>query len=218
MNAEPPLIELEGIGRRYKGKRGAPVIALRDVSLRLHAGEFVCITGPSGSGKTTLMNILGCLDQPNAGIYRFLGREVQQLSPDGLAWLRRKAFGFVFQNYNLLGSATARENVEMPGTYAGLALVPRRTRALEAFVRPGAGQTHRPPAGSAVRRGAAARFDRARADERRSRNPRRRAHGRAGQRERRAGAGPAGGTRNPGTHHRPGDAQPGDCRPGRPPD
>ncbi|MCY3817597.1 MAG: ATP-binding cassette domain-containing protein [Gammaproteobacteria bacterium] len=131
MNAEPPLIELEGIGRRYRGKRGAPVIALRDVSLRLHAGEFVCITGPSGSGKTTLMNILGCLDQPNAGIYLFLGREVQQLSPDGLAWLRRKAFGFVFQNYNLLGSATARENVEMPGSYAGLALAPRRTRALK---------------------------------------------------------------------------------------
>ena len=131
MNAEPPLIELEGIGRRYKGKRGAPVVALRDVSLRLEAGEFVCITGPSGSGKTTLMNILGCLDQPDAGIYRFLGREVQQLSPDGLAWLRRKAFGFVFQNYNLLGSATARENVEMPGAYAGLALAPRRNRALE---------------------------------------------------------------------------------------
>ena len=97
MNADPPLIELEGIGRRYKGKRGAPVIALRNVSLRLHAGEFVCITGPSGSGKTTLMNVLGCLDQPDAGIYRFLGREVQQLSPDGLAWLRRKAFGFVFR-------------------------------------------------------------------------------------------------------------------------
>ena len=79
MNAAPPLIELEGIGRRYKGKRGAPVIALRDVSLRLHAGEFVCITGPSGSGKTTLMNVLGCLDQPDAGVYRFLGREVQRL-------------------------------------------------------------------------------------------------------------------------------------------
>ena len=131
MNAEPPLIELEGIERRYPGKRGATVMALRNVSLRLHAGEFVCITGPSGSGKTTLMNILGCLDQPNAGIYRFLGREVQQLCPNGLAWLRRKAFGFVFQNYNLLGSATARDNVELPGTYAGLALVARRTRALK---------------------------------------------------------------------------------------
>ncbi len=148
MNLEPPLIELEGIGRRYKGKRGAPVIALRNVSLRLHAGEFVCITGPSGSGKTTLMNILGCLDQPDAGAYRFLGREVQRLSPDGLAWLRRKAFGFVFQNYNLLGSATARENVEMPGIYAGLALAPRRARALNLLSRLGLANRagHRPAA------------------------------------------------------------------------
>ena len=130
MNADTPLIELQGIGRGYKGKRGAPVIALKDVSLCVYSGEFLCITGPSGSGKTTLMNILGCLDKSDAGIYRFLGREVQQLGPDGLAWLRRKAFGFVFQNYNLLGSATARQNVEMPGAYAGLAPVPCRIRAL----------------------------------------------------------------------------------------
>ena len=130
MNADTPLIELDGIGRGYKGKRGAPVIALNDVSLCVYSGEFLCITGPSGSGKTTLMNILGCLDKSDAGIYRFLGREVQQLGPDGLAWLRRKAFGFVFQNYNLLGSATARQNVEMPGAYAGLAPVPCRIRAL----------------------------------------------------------------------------------------
>ena len=130
MNADQPLIELDGIGRRYKGKRGAPVIALEAVTLRFHAGEFVCITGPSGSGKSTLMNILGCLDTPDSGSYRFAGREVHKLSSDGLAWLRRKAFGFVFQNYSLLGSVTARENVEMPGIYAGLAPAPRRTRAL----------------------------------------------------------------------------------------
>ena len=148
MNAGPPLIELEGIGRCYQGKRGAPVHALRNVSLRLNAGEFVCITGPSGSGKTTLMNILGCLDQPDSGVYRFSGREVQQFTPDGLAWLRRKAFGFVFQNYNLLGSATARENVEMPAAYAGLAPVACRTRALQLLSRLGlAGRAgHRPGA------------------------------------------------------------------------
>ena len=130
MNSGKPLIELNGIGRRYEGKRGTPVIALQAVSLQLYAGEFVCITGPSGSGKSTLMNILGCLDRPDSGTYRFAGREVHRLSPDGLAWLRRKAFGFVFQNYSLLGSATARENVEMPAVYAGLAPAPRRTRAL----------------------------------------------------------------------------------------
>lgn len=130
MNADQPLIELDGIGRRYEGKRGTPVIALQAVTLRFHAGEFVCITGPSGSGKSTLMNILGCLDTPDSGSYRFAGREVHKLSSNGLAWLRRKAFGFVFQNYSLLGSVTARENVEMPGIYAGLAPAPRRTRAL----------------------------------------------------------------------------------------
>lgn len=129
MNDEPPLIHLEGIGRRYTGKRGAPVVALQAISLKLYPGEFVCITGPSGSGKSTLMNILGCLEMPDSGTYRFANREVHRLSPDGLAWLRRKAFGFVFQNYSLLSSATARENVEMPGIYAGLAPAPRRTRA-----------------------------------------------------------------------------------------
>ena len=130
MNADRPLIALEGIGRRYEGKRGAPVIALHSVSLKLYAGEFVCITGPSGSGKTTLMNILGCLDRPDGGTYSFAGHEVHRLSPDGMAWLRLNALGFVFQNYNLLGSVTARENVEMPGVYAGLAPSERRTRAL----------------------------------------------------------------------------------------
>ena len=129
MNDEPPLIQLEGIGRRYTGKRGTTVVALQAVSLKLYAGEFVCITGPSGSGKSTLMNILGCLDTPDSGTYRFAGREVQRLSLDSLAWLRRRAFGFVFQNYSLLGSSTARENVEMPGIYAGLAPAARRTRA-----------------------------------------------------------------------------------------
>ena len=130
MKRDLPLIELQGIVRRYRGKGGVPVTALRDVSLQLHAGEFACVTGPSGSGKSTLLHILGCLDKPDSGSYRFAGREVQRLGPDGVAWLRRRAFGFVFQNYSLLGSATARENVEMPGVYAGLAPVPRRARAL----------------------------------------------------------------------------------------
>ena len=131
MNAEPPLIELEGIGRRYKGKRGTPVIALRDVSLRLHAGEFVCITGPSGSGKTTLMTVLGCLDRPTSGSYRLAGREVGQLGADAMAWLRRQLFGFVFQSYNLIDSCSGAENVELPGAYAGLSPRKRKRKARE---------------------------------------------------------------------------------------
>ena len=147
MGSVPPLIELEGVGRRYV-KKGVPVVALRDVSLRFEPGEFVCITGPSGAGKSTLMHILGCLDTPDSGSYRFAGREVQALSADALAWLRRRAFGFVFQNYNLLESVTARENVELPAVYAGLAPQPRRTRALELLAKLGLGHRlgHRPPA------------------------------------------------------------------------
>ena len=123
------MIELNGISRSFEGEAGVLVEALRDVSLRVTEGEFVCITGPSGVGKSTLMNILGCLDRPSSGSYRLAGREVQAMSADGLAWLRRRIFGFVFQSYNLLGSATAQENVELPGSYAGVSRSDRKKRA-----------------------------------------------------------------------------------------
>ena len=123
------MIVLEGIGRVFEGEAGIRVEALRDVSLRIAEGEFVCITGPSGSGKSTLMNILGCLDRPGSGSYQLAGAEVQSLSADGLAWLRRRVFGFVFQSYNLLDSATLQDNVELPGRYAGMSAGARRKRA-----------------------------------------------------------------------------------------
>ena len=87
------------------------------------------MTGPSGSGKTTLMNLLGCLDRPTSGTYRVAGTDVTALSSDDLARLRREIFGFVFQGYNLLESATARDNVELPATYTGMAARRRRERA-----------------------------------------------------------------------------------------
>ena len=123
------MIELNGISRSFEGEDGVRVEALHDVSLRIAEGEFVCITGSSGAGKSTLMNILGCLDRPSSGSYRVAGREVRTMSANGLAWLRRRIFGFVFQSYNLLDSATARDNVELPGLYAGLSRSARKELA-----------------------------------------------------------------------------------------
>lgn len=102
--------------------------------------------GPSGSGKSTLMNILGCLDQPSSGEYWYDGCDVSALSRDDLALLRREAFGFVFQSYNLLPGMTARENVEIPAIYAGRAPAQRRERAEKLLTELGLGErlTHRP--------------------------------------------------------------------------
>ena len=133
----PPLIELIDLRKTY-ATDGAPAVeALRSVSLTIRAGEFVAIMGQSGSGKSTLMNILGCLDKPGGGVYRFAGRDVAALSRDDLARLRREAFGFVFQQYNLIPTITAAENVEIPATYAGLPPQERRARAAQLLSRLG---------------------------------------------------------------------------------
>ena len=129
--ATTPLIELVDIRKTFTTDGGVRVEALRGVSLSIAPGEFVAIMGQSGSGKTTLMNILGCLDKPSSGEYLFNGEDVSEFNADQLAWLRREAFGFVFQSYNLLSSSTAEENVEVPAVYAGMPHEARRRRAAE---------------------------------------------------------------------------------------
>jgi len=126
---QTPLIDLQDIRKAYGGGDSPQVHVLRGIDLSIHAGEFVAIVGASGSGKSTLMNILGCLDRPTSGEYRFAGQNVAALDSDELAWLRREAFGFVFQGYHLIPSGSAQENVEMPAIYAGLPAAERHARA-----------------------------------------------------------------------------------------
>jgi len=140
-----PLLSLDRVARVYDSG-DAQVRALDGVSLAIWPGEFVAIMGQSGSGKTTLMNILGCLDRPSGGTYKVSGRDVAGLTSDELAALRRETFGFVFQRYNLLATASAAENVEIPAVYAGLGRRERMTRARGLLSRLGLGQRldHRP--------------------------------------------------------------------------
>jgi macrolide transport system ATP-binding/permease protein len=128
-----PLIQLEHIDKTYRlGDVDLPV--LKDVSLSIGQGEFVALMGTSGSGKTTLMNLLGCLDQPTAGSYRFEDLEVTQLSDSQLSLLRSRRIGFVFQSFNLLPRTTALDNVRMPSAYSaekrGRRQVQQRSREL----------------------------------------------------------------------------------------
>lgn len=136
-----PLIELRGITKTYRNGELATRV-LHGIDLAIYPGELVAIVGASGSGKSTLMNILGCLDQPTTGSYRFMGRDVAALSRDELAALRRDAFGFVFQSYNLIATGTAADNVEVPAVYAGAPPQERRERARGLLEMLGLGERH----------------------------------------------------------------------------
>src|SRR5687767_13649466 len=112
------MIELQGIGRTYRRPGGQPVVALREVSLRIDRGDFLAIVGSSGSGKSTLMNVLGLLDRPDAGHYLLDGEDVAHLDVDQQARLRNRRIGFVFQAFHLLPRTSALENVELPLLYS----------------------------------------------------------------------------------------------------
>jgi putative ABC transport system ATP-binding protein len=136
--SRPPIIELHGVTRVYDTGR-VRVRALGGVDIRVEQGEFVAIIGPSGSGKSTLMHILGCLDRPTEGVYRLAGTDVGGLDDNGLAALRSRRIGFVFQSYNLLPRTTALDNVATPLMYQGVPAGERRKRATEALRRLGLG-------------------------------------------------------------------------------
>ena len=143
MTSRDALIELEGVGKRY-GSGEAAVHALRGVDLLIGAGDFVAVTGPSGSGKSTLMNILGCLDVPSEGRYRFAGEDVAAMDDSELASIRNRRIGFVFQQFNLLPRLSAWRNVEMPLLYRSAK--DRRGSAVRALEMVGLGDRveHRP--------------------------------------------------------------------------
>lgn len=122
------LIEFKDIRKRY-GVGEASFEALRGVSFTIEEGEFVAIMGHSGSGKSTTMNIIGALDRPTSGSYVLDGIQVEQLSRDQRALLRRHCLGFVFQGFNLLARTTALENVELPLLYRGTPAKERRRLA-----------------------------------------------------------------------------------------
>ena len=143
MNA--PIISLDRVFRTYAMGR-VEVHALSDVSLEVTEGEFLAIVGPSGSGKSTMMNILGCLDRPTAGRYSLAGTPVADLSDDGLARLRSRTIGFVFQSYNLLPRTSALDNVATPLLYQGVSRRDRVQRARAALERLGLGdRVHHEP-------------------------------------------------------------------------
>jgi putative ABC transport system ATP-binding protein len=140
MTAAPgePIIKLQEVSRVYDlGKIQVP--ALQSINLDVANGEFLAIVGPSGSGKSTMMNILGCLDRPTSGLYVLDGQPVDELNDDGLAFVRSRSIGFVFQSYNLLPRTSALENVATPLMYQGVGRKERLRRAQFALERLGLG-------------------------------------------------------------------------------
>ena len=133
-----PLIALDGVSRVYQTGR-IDVRALDRVDLVVERGEFLAVVGPSGSGKTTLMNIVGCPDRPTSGRYVLDGAAVEDLDDDGLAAVRSRSIGFVFQSYNLLPRTTALDNVATALAYQGVGRRERTKRATAALERLGLG-------------------------------------------------------------------------------
>ncbi|MEM2017500.1 MAG: ABC transporter ATP-binding protein [Nitrososphaerota archaeon] len=132
MSGEMPVIELIDLKKTYYAN-GIPTSALRGVNLKVMNGEFLAIVGPSGSGKSTLLNMIGALDRPTSGRVLIDGIDITRLSDDGLAELRNKKIGFIFQTYNLLARIPVLRNVELPLIVRGVSPQERRIKALKAL-------------------------------------------------------------------------------------
>ncbi len=139
------LIEIKDVKKIYN-VGAEDVHALDGITLTMKKNEYLAIMGPSGSGKSTLMNLIGCLDTPTSGSYRFNDKEVKDLSDDELARIRNKEIGFVFQTFNLLPRADAAHNVELPLIYAGIPRAERRRKVEQALEAVGLAERarHRP--------------------------------------------------------------------------
>ena len=133
------VAELRGISKIY-GSGDLEVKALDQLNLTVREGDYLAVMGASGSGKSTAMNILGCLDRPTSGTYRLNDMAVEQLDDDALADVRNRSLGFVFQQFHLLGHASAMENVMLPMVYAGVPKDERVERAQAALSRVGLAQ------------------------------------------------------------------------------
>lgn len=128
------MIELTNVSKTHFLNDGnLTVSALKNVSLKIREGEFVAIMGPSGSGKSSLLNIIGCLDTIDSGDYQLMGKQIESLSEDQLAFIRLRYIGFVFQSFNLLPRFNALHNVELPMVYANIPPAYRLKRAQKAL-------------------------------------------------------------------------------------
>ncbi len=137
--SQAAVAELRGISKVY-GSGDLEVKALDQLNLTVTEGDYLAVMGASGSGKSTAMNILGCLDRPTSGTYRLNGMAVERLDDDALADVRNRSLGFVFQQFHLLGHASAMENVMLPMVYAGVSKDERIERAQAALSRVGLAQ------------------------------------------------------------------------------
>src|SRR5687768_12803845 len=135
--ADGPVIRLENVSRVFKGDADEETWALRNVTLDIHRGEYVCVSGPSGCGKSTFLSMLALLDTPTSGSYWLNGRAVDRMTPAERARARSLDIGLIFQSFNLIGDMTVYENVEYPLTLRGVPAAERKATVEAALRRVG---------------------------------------------------------------------------------